>query len=158
MRYNYEEKRREEKRREEKRKKAKVFLAIPIICGLLLQNVSIYATTADICEEELLKNKYQNYILEQENLIKETELECTLQESANLKYNEILDICNSKKNIQEYSDTYGGAYIDGDNNLIVCINDDKKNDVPNDLLEAVCEKNVETRIVQYSYQELMNLF
>lgn len=118
-----------------------------ILCGLLLLNTNI-VVSANNREDvgEKLRNRYEQ-IQEKYNVDEE---EIQQQNELSKKYNEIEQRmkkgqCQTEK---IYDDCYGGAYID-DDILVVCITDEE--------IEEYADENVEYKIVDYSYNDLLDI-
>ncbi len=119
-----------------------------ILMSLLLLANTKLVVLADNRQDEgvKLRNKYEQ--LQEKNKLDDEEV--LNQNGLNEKYNEVKRhmIVQKSEDGEKYADHYGGAYIDGDK-LVICITEDER--------EIYSDEDIEYKIVDYSYNDLLDV-
>ena len=147
-----------------KRKVSAILLAVGmIVCGL-----AAHVNAEKMEEGSQLEAMYEEMQAEVQAEMEEFEQKAEAQQGANVVYTEIEEAMRVNPDAKEnvYAEEYGGAYINENNNLVVCVTvEDMAQDIDANVISElsgeaaqqakdVMAGNIEYKVVAHSYNEL----
>ena len=148
-------------------KKRKVS-AILVAAGMIVCGLAAHVNAEKMEEGSQLEAMYEEMQAEVQAEMEEFEQKAEAQQGANAAYTEIEEAMRVNPDAKEnvYAEEYGGAYINENNNLVVCVTvEDMAQDIDANVISElsgeaaqqakdVMAGNIEYKVVAHSYNEL----